>query len=280
MGPLNRISRKIRDVRRYPPLAWGAGDRRDLWLLGLYRNRVPGSRWAAGLVLGGHPVIQPRLKPAGGQRIRVDFVQPGQIDVFDELFIDGIYDLGSVPFAPALVADCGAFCGYFSAMAAGTFPGARVACFEANPANLPMLEAQLALLDPKVELQAAAVHVRDGLADFSGGGMGGTLVGSGESADTRRVPCIDFPRWLRERAPESLVWKLDVEGAEADLLPASLAFLPGRTACFLETHYPDAKCRELLAPYADAGFAVREVRRRPAASGGFDYVEWRLTRNP
>jgi hypothetical protein len=48
--------------------------------------------------------------------------------------------------------------------------------------------------------------------------------------------------------------------------------------CFLETHHPDAVCEELLAPYRAAGFTVREIRRRPAESGDFSYIEWLLTR--
>ena len=82
-----------------------------------------------------------------------------------------------------------------------------------------------------------------------------------------------------EIAPVRLV-KLDVEGAEAELLPATLPHLPATTTCFLETHHPDATCEALLAPYRAAGFSVDEIRRRPAAGGRFDYVEWRLQRQP
>jgi hypothetical protein len=48
--------------------------------------------------------------------------------------------------------------------------------------------------------------------------------------------------------------------------------------CYLETHYSDEVCGDLLAPYYDAGFTVKEVRRRPAESGEFSYIEWLLTR--
>jgi FkbM family methyltransferase len=278
MDFLSRLSRKLRDLRRYPPLAWGRGDRRDLWLLGLLRARIPGAKAAARVALGKEGVMTPRIKPTRGQRVRVQLDQPGQLVIFDELFIDGIYDLSAVSFSPALVADCGAYCGYFSALAAGFFPGARLACFEANPANLPLLASQLALLDGKVEMVAAAVHLRDGTAGFSGGGIGGALAGPG-AAGTQQVPCIDFRRWLREAGPTSLVWKVDVEGAELELLPALLGLLPRKTVCFLETHYPAPTCEALLAPYRAAGFTINEVRSRPAAGEDFSYVEWLLIRN-
>ncbi len=277
MSPFARLRRKIRDIRRYPALAFGKRDRRDLMILGLVRNRVRGAG-ALRRLLGRQHIITPRLAATQGEKVRVQFNNPGQIDVFDELFIAGIYDLKAVDFAPALVVDCGAYCGYFSALAAGVFPRSRLVCFEANPANLPMLEAQLELLTVKVELRPEAVHVRDGTAAFAGGGIGGALVSPDDPASLRRVACVDFPQWLSACAPKSLVWKLDVEGAELEILPAVLTCLPGPTVCYLETHHPDEVCGDLLAPYYDAGFTVKEVRRRPAASGDFSYIEWLLTR--
>jgi FkbM family methyltransferase len=276
MQLLNRILRIIQAVRQYPNLAFGPRDRRELWLLGLVRNRVQGAEALRAFL--GKPVIAPRLALTRGEKVRVQFSSAGQIDVFDEIFLSRIYNLEAVDFAPALVVDCGAYCGYFSALAAGLFPRSRLVCFEANPANIPMLEAQLALLTVRVELRAEAVHVRDGTAAFSGGGIGGALVYPDDPESLRKVACVDFPRWLRECAPASLVWKLDVEGAELDLLPAALGCLPRRTTCFLETHHPDEVCESLLAPYCEAGFEVSEIRRRPAESGEFSYIEWLLTR--
>lgn len=204
----------------------------------------------------------------------------GQIDTFDELFLERIYDLGSAGFAPALVADCGGYCGYFSAMAAGWFPSAQIACFEANPSNLPMLEAQLALLGTKVELMAAAVNIRDGTVTFSGSGTGGSIGAKDAGGGSTEVPCLDFPRWLAGRAPASLILKMDVEGAEIELLPAILGILPKQTVLFLEAHCADARCEQLLVPYSSAGFLVSEVRRREADGKGFSYIEWFLKRSP
>jgi FkbM family methyltransferase len=277
MQLLKRIRRKLQAVRQYPPLAFGKRDRRELWLLGMVRNRVVFSG-AARRLLGRQWLVTPRLALTAGERVRVQFNNAGQIDVFDELFLSRIYDLGAVDFAPDLVVDCGAYCGYFSAMAAGAFARSRLVCFEANPANIPMLEAQLALLTVKVEMRPEAVYVRDGTVSFSGGGLGGALVEPDDPDSLRRVACMDFPAWLRECAPKSLVWKLDVEGAELEVLPATLDYLPRRTVCFLETHHSDEVCEALLAPYRAEGFAVREIRRRPADAGDFSYIEWQLTR--
>jgi hypothetical protein len=72
---------------------------------------------------------------------------------------------------------------------------------------------------------------------------------------------------------------MDVEGAEIDLLPAMLDILPRQTVFFLETHYADATCEKLLAPYRSAAFAVSEVRRRAAEGREFSYIEWILSRS-
>jgi FkbM family methyltransferase len=271
---LDRLLRKVRDVRRYPALAATAADRRDLRLLGLVRNRVLGPALTARLTTTGR-CITPRLAATRGECVRIELGHSGQIDCFDELFFDHIYDLADVGFAPDLVADCGGYCGYFSTMAAGFFPAASLACFEANPENLPMLRAQLAVLSRPVQLHPAAVFLHDGTITFSGAGLGGSIAAP-DSAGALAVPCLDFPRWLHDRAPQRFIWKLDVEGAEKELLPACLPFLPRQTVCFVETHHTDAVCTTLLEPYRDVGFSVREIRRRPA--GGFDYVEWMLQR--
>lgn len=263
---------------RYPALAWRPRDRPALLLLGLVRNRVPLSRLAARAATGGRLIVSPRIRPARGERARVALDSPDQMDVFDELFLEGIYELASVPFAPEQVVDCGAFCGHFSAMAAGFFPAARLACFEANPDNLPALRAQVALLGAEVEVNAAAVSVRDGAVPFVGTGMGGAIAGGGDAPSPRLVPSVDLPRWMAQRDPASLVWKLDVEGAELELLPAMLGLLPERTVLFLETHHDDPTCEALLSPYRAGGFSVAEIRRRRTQAGDSSYVEWRLVR--
>ena len=274
---LARLQRKLNEVRRYPALGAAAADRRDLAALALWRTRLLGPGTAAWLARGRNPVLTPRLRATRGEPVRVTIGDYGEMDCFDELFIDGIYDLASVPFAPDLAVDCGAFRGYFTALAVGAFPAAAFACFEPNPAHQASLQAQLALLSRPVELVPAAVGPADGTATFAGEGIGGALTDGPAGAGACVVPVVDFARWLDARRPQRLVWKLDVEGAESTLLPATLSHLPASTALFLETHYDDAHCEKLLAPYRAAGFVVHEVRRRPAR--GFSYVEWRLLRH-
>lgn len=272
-----RLRRKLADVREYPALAATAADRRDLWALGLWRTRLVGAARACHLTRGRQAVITPRLRATHGEPVRITIGDYSELDCFDELFVERIYDLGAVPFAPDLVVDCGGFRGYFSALAAGRFPHATLVCFEPNPEHQAALRAQLDLLSRPVELIAAAIGPTDSTVAFAGHGMGGAVVaGADARRDAHAVPQVAFSRWLAARRPQRLVWKLDVEGAEIDVLPAALSQLPPQTALFLETHFNDHRCAQLLAPYRAAGFSVHEVRRRPA--GDIAYIEWLLLR--
>ena len=276
---LARLRRKFHEVWRYPALAAGPGDWRDLMLFSLARNRLLPAALARSFTRHGVFTITPRLRAAGGEPVRIGLDDFPGIDSFDEIFIDRIYNLKAVPFRPELVVDCGAFCGFFTTLAVGYFPQARVVCFEANPENTARLQAQLALLSRPVEMHAMAVWLQDGTVRFAGSGLGGAICRDrGTSPTEHQVPCIDFPRWLEQHHPESLVWKLDIEGAEAELLPATLPHLPRKTVCFLETHWNDERCQELLAPYCGAGFSLQEVRRRPWDQGDGAYIEWSLIR--
>jgi len=275
---LRRLLRKLSDVRRYPALAHRPEDRRDLRALGLWRNRLISAATARRLSRKGTLVITPRLAVTCGEPVRITLGDYGEMDCFDELFVEQIYQLSDVPFQPDLIVDCGAFHGYFCALARGKFSEARMVCFEPNPEHEPPLRAQIDLLSAPVEIQTAAVGTSNGTVVFCGHGMGGAVVSSPAAAiDAVNVQVIDFPRWLQSQPASALVWKLDVEGAEKEILPATLPFLPPRTALYLETHYDIKYCRELLAPYSAAGFSIHEVRRRHMDN--CTYIEWFLLRD-
>jgi len=273
-----RLIRKLSDVRRYPALAHRPEDKRDLRALGLWRNRFINAATASRLTRGSNLVITPSLTLTCGEPVRITLGDYGEMDCFDELFLDQIYQLDDVPFEPDLVVDCGAFHGYFCALVRGKFPSVRTVCFEPNPEHLPALTSQLNLLSAPVEILTAAVGISEGTARFSGHGMGGALISSTDAAtDIINVEVINFSKWLKAQASTALIWKLDVEGAEMDILPKTLPFLPPRTALYLETHYEPERCRALLAPWASVGFSIREVRRRRMS--GCTYIEWFLLRD-
>ena len=74
--------------------------------------------------------------------IRLDLGSPQQRDVFQEVLVERNYPLEKIPFVPDLVVDCGANIGFFSALAAVRFPGAKIVAWEAQKENFAALQNQ------------------------------------------------------------------------------------------------------------------------------------------
>ena len=56
--------------------------------------------------------------------------------VFEEIFVEKVYNLDLVLFKPDYIIDCGAHIGIFTTLAASRFPSAKVIAFEPNPDNI------------------------------------------------------------------------------------------------------------------------------------------------
>lgn len=235
--------------------------------VGAFRNRLFGG-------IGGRLVRGANwfgLRPTGGRKALLDLSQPHQIAVFEEIFLDRVYELDLVRFEPDLVIDCGAHVGFFTLLAACRFPGARVMAFEPQPDNWRQAREQLERNGIGAEISNAAVGIEDGHAVLVGGGCGGRLVADG--AEGVGVDVVSLPRILRERAPKRLLLKMDIEGGEATLIPALAPLLPPHSVIFFETHGGTGVwegCRKCLEP---AGFDVRAVRRRADAGIEDAYVD-------
>ena len=224
--------------------------------------------------------VTPRVAPAGGARLRLDltgFVDPM---IYEEIFVDGIYPLERVPFVPDLVVDCGACHGMFTLLARARFPKARLLAFEPEPVNFTRLQANLALNPPGIEAVRAAVGAAAGRVHFAGEGFGGHVVGLEDSTGIE-VEVASLPALINQARPERLVLKIDIEGAERELLPALVSHLPPQTVIFLETHHDRPACAAYLQPCLAAGFVDEIIRRRPPEPGEtVEYVERLLIRQP
>ncbi len=128
------------------------------------------------------------------------------------------------------------------------------------------------------ELVPKAVSIRDGIVKFSGAGFGGAIIDGGDDDGAIEIEAVNFSEYLDSCHGQKILWKLDIEGEERDVLPSALPKLPPDTVCFIETHHSDDVCWSMLEPYRQAGFEITEIRRRPAQGGGFDYVDWCLSR--
>jgi len=133
-----------------------------------------------------------------------------------------------------------------------------VAAFEAHPRNAAFLREHVRLNRlANVQVVEAAVARAPGRARFGGGT--GTGTGRLDPRGDFEVEAVSLDAFCAgpDKGPDAV--KLDVEGAELDVLEGSRQVLRGaRPALFLSTHGPEVhrKCLDFLRPF---GYAFRPM---------------------
>jgi FkbM family methyltransferase len=192
-----------------------------------------------------------RIKtPMGPARLIFDILQPWELSVVDELIFTEMY---LVSEQAEVLVDCGAF--------------------EPQRENFEVLQRRLEQYLPGAVCRHEAVGASRQLVSFSGFGVGGSVGGS--DAEIMQFRLSDLPDF---RGAESLLLKLDVEGAEAEILPDLLPHLPRRCRFLLETYLAEGEAEKLIQPYESAGFSSVAVRSRKHPLSGIMYIDWDLKR--
>ena len=206
--------------------------------------------------------------------IRLDLGSRQQMDVFREVLVERNYPLERIPFAPELVADCGANIGFFSALAAVRFPEAKIVAWEAQQENFAALRNQPVLQSPRVQLVHAAISDQDGEGFFCGEGTGGRLESESAKDVGTKVKILDLREWwLKNKRPNAL-WKIDVEGHEKILLPHMAGAWKGTCALFLETHEPKGDDKELIELLNQDGFQTTLLNEHGLPGDGRIFKEY------
>jgi FkbM family methyltransferase len=217
------------------------------------------------------PVLKVRTDRLDHVAAFMNPADPSHLVIFDEVVAENVYDLSLVPFVPDRIIDCGGHIGFFTARAAGRFPGVPIITFEPMPKNADLLEAMVRGNKLNGEVRRAAVSDRDGSVQFYerisfGGSMTSEVGGVVASHD---VPLVNLIKLVDEIAAPSLLIKLDIEGEEENLLPKLIPHLPRQTAVFFETHTSDRGWDLIAAALIAAGFDVRLLRTREPFRDGF-----------
>lgn len=208
--------------------------------------------------------------PSGCTRLMFEPNEVMELTVVDELLFDGLYQLEQ-PFD--VVVDCGAFRGISTIFLQDQAKAGTVVAFEPNPENVRVLQRRLQSALPTAKLFAGAVGHEDGVARFGGHGVGGKVGEGGVEVPVYRLAELDV---LREA--KSLLLKMDVEGAEREILPDLRPFLPRHCTILLETHSTESAARELLCPYEQDGFAVKKLRGRKDEESDVFFIDWEIKR--
>jgi FkbM family methyltransferase len=203
-------------------------------------------------------------------RLVFDPQQTDELTVVDELLYEGLY---RAPCNCDVFVDCGAFRGISTVYLQDQVRAAVTIAIEPQQQNFERLSRRLQVHLPASKAVNAALGVTSGEVFFAGEGVGGKI--SDEGISTRVVGPDDLPELGKARC---LLLKMDVEGAEKDLLPALLPLLPRKCVILLETHYIEEQVRQMLQIYEDSGFSVVLLRKREDFEAGVDFIDWELCR--
>lgn len=180
---------------------------------------------------------QPRHAPAGvhfeGRPIRICDA-PSFLSAWDEIFVNRIYAIPPPAAIPTLV-DVGANIGLAALFWKQSFGDFRYLGFEPDPAIAECCRENLRAWGVQGELVEAAVGPSDGEGQFVRDGADGGHIAGDASAGvvTTTVRCVR----LSSRLPASIdLLKIDVEGAEADVIEDVAPCLQRVRALFVEWH--------------------------------------------
>ena len=222
----------------------------------------------------GGRVVRLRVRPLGGRRV---LLRPSTSDV-DTLWgtFAGRYHRppAEAPH-PRLVWDLGANIGLTMADLAERHPGARVVGVELDPENAALARANLRPWGGRCEVIEAALWPREGEVRYvrlEGATAGHHLTDAPLEADPAVTPASAIsPRALLAREPDGVsvdYVKMDIEGAEAEVLREGSAWAGRVRAIKVEVHAPYTAddCRRDLAAL---GFQTRLDDRRGTCVVGF-----------
>jgi FkbM family methyltransferase len=157
---------------------------------------------------------------------------PSFLTAWDEIFVNQIYDIGPLDHEPCLV-DAGANIGLAAMYWKYRYGNFRYLGFEPDPAVAACCSENLLAWGISGELLQFALGAEEKMMDFvSDGADGGRLV-SGANPTSIRVPVKKLSSIL---PPAVDLLKIDVEGAELDVLEDIAPLLGGVRSLFVEFH--------------------------------------------
>jgi FkbM family methyltransferase len=173
-----------------------------------------------------------------------------------ELFQQEMYKFKASRPNPCII-DCGANLGMSIIYFKQLYPEASIIAFEADEYIFNFLEKNIKSFEYKdVELINKAVwNCDDTLSFLVEGGAGGRLEKQKTSGTYKKVPCTSLKKYLINQKVDFL--KIDIEGAEYEVLKDIESVLNNVDAIFIEYHsFPDRKqnLHEILKIVQDTGF--------------------------
>lgn len=176
----------------------------------------------------------------------------------DHIFNRGVYAFDSDSKTP-LIIDAGANVGVSLLYFKRRFPRSRVICFEPDPKVFSALEMNVRTYEiENCELHRAALWSDNRVLEFcSEGADAGAISEVGGSGTPILVRALDLLPFLQEQTVDFL--KMDIEGAEVEVLKACQSGLKNVQRIFIEYHSfegSNQRLAELFQILEDAGFRM------------------------
>jgi len=179
------------------------------------------------------------------------------LSMYEDIFLNRIYE---VKAEQPRILDLGANIGLSVIWFKENFPKSEILAIEADPNIYQYLVDNTSNLDG-VSIKNIAVWDEDGeLSFYSEGADGGRIEQAAEPLPTEavQVASVDIRRILKENGPFDFI-KMDIEGAEARVLPACRGYLQETRYVFCEYHSTEGKKQhlaKLVSFLRDEGFRL------------------------
>lgn len=236
---------------------WAAkGGQRGWYALQHYRARL-----FARTGLGGGVTQTSVPLPSGRRQLSL---RPMYYGGFCGVFIHEEYSCESIlGFKPQRILDLGANIGMTAVYFSGVWPDAQYLCVEPDPRNLELLRLNLAQNSLPAQVVEGAVGARPGRLEllFDDDPTCSTLLTSGLHGHTRGIEVeVTTVEEVLDRAgwDDIDLLKIDIEGAEEDLLSGSPAWLDRVKAIIIEIH-PNTTPEKIAGYLKKRGFILQEL---------------------
>ena len=264
---------KLTTIRRWLLSSHSVQDWPAAFLLSIFRTRPPvGTSRYALFMSWLFPRLRVRPKRLNGYQVSVSSSTLANLIIYEEIFLSDAYDLSLLDFYPDIVIDCGAYEGYFTLLAKAHFKDIRCIAFEPSKDNYRALISNLKLNKLRdVDARNEAVSAWRGESAFSGAGFGGHLSCDETRAEGGLVTVSD----LRDvvESSQRLLLKIDIEGEEKVVLPATLDMLPATCAIFFEWHHGEDDYLRMQEGLKNAGFSTVRLRTWIPGDDGVVFVD-------
>ena len=170
---------------------------------------------------------------------------------YKEIFVDQSYKFNPKS-SEAIIIDCGSNIGLSALYYHQQYPNAKVYCIEADANIANILRENLNANNCNAEIIAKAAWVHNDGVSFSSEGSDSGSIGAGDI----NIPSIDLNQFLNQFSEIDFL-KIDIEGAENNVIPHCAETLKKVNTLFLEYHSSYSESQnldELLLILKNAGF--------------------------